>query len=289
MLMSESDKMQIKNRGGFLIRKGYRVSTGEYSVTFDNGQMKIDVFYERYDNHQDILLKFPNRKSYYLHFFVYIVEKIELKGTTPLQKLLAYMDYLEKNYDNLMNEQYCERCMEYVRQNMETLVEVPIYKNESAGDKKMSNQGKQVNQIETPQDKKKANMWSWISLGCFVGKGIIELLLVFGSGFAYAFIDAADDYDFADVITAFSEAIYAIAACVSGVMFIASIVIMIYVRVKYPKNVFGKVLMWVYIVLISLYIITMAVVVIAIGIACAACIDECESIAMLAIERMMIC
>lgn len=153
----------------------------------------------------------------------------------------------------------------------------------------MSNQDKQSNQIETPQDKKRANMWSWISLGCFVGKGVIEILLVFVSGLASAFIDAAGAYDFADAITALSEAFYAIAACVSGAMFIASIVIMIYVRVKYPKNIFGKVLMWVYIVLISLYIITMAVIVIAVGIACAACINECENIAMIAIERMMIC
>lgn len=286
MLMSESDKLQIKNRGMFLIRKGYRVSTGQYGVTFDNGQMQIDVFYERYDNHQDILLKFPNRKSYYLHFFVYIVEKIELKGTMPLQKLLIYMDYLEKNYDNLMNEQYCERCMEYVRQNMETLVEVPIYKNESTGEKKVS---KQTNMIETPEDKKKGNMWSWISLGCFVGRIIVDAIMAFASGLVFSVIGASGEFEFAEVATTFTEIIYAIGTCISGLLFIASIVMMIYVRVKYPKNVFGKVLMWVYIVLVSLYIITMAVCIIAIGIACVACLNECEELAMIAIESMMLC
>ena len=69
-------------------------------------------------------------------------------------------------------------------------------------------------------------------------------------------------------------------------------VIIIYVRVKYPKNTFGKVLMWIYIVMFVLYIITMAVIIIACGIACSACIDECEKcgqMGMIVIERLMLC
>ena len=135
MLMSDMEKMQIKSRGVFLTRRGYRVSSDQYGVRFDNGVMKIDVFYERYGNHKDILLKFPNRKGYYLHFFVLIVEKADLRGRTPIQVLLAYMDYLERNYDNLMKEEYCEQCMEYVLKNMETLIEVPIYNQNNVGDK----------------------------------------------------------------------------------------------------------------------------------------------------------
>ena len=118
MLMSETDKMQIKSRGRFLIKRGYRATTDQYGVEFDNGVMKISVFYERYENHQDILLKFPDRKSYYLHFFVLLIEKLDLRGTTPIQKLLAYMDYLERNYDNLMNREYCDKCMEIVHKEM---------------------------------------------------------------------------------------------------------------------------------------------------------------------------
>ena len=135
MLMSDMEKMQIKSRGVFLTRRGYRVSSDQYGVRFDNGVMRIDVFYERYENHKDILLKFPSRKGYYLHFFVLIIEKADLRGRTPIQVLLAYMDYLERNYDNLMKEEYCEQCMEYVRKNMETLIEVPIYNQNNVGDK----------------------------------------------------------------------------------------------------------------------------------------------------------
>ena len=86
MLMSEMDKMRIKSRGLFLTRRGYKVSTDSYGVDFDNGQMRICVFYERYKNHQDILIEFPNRKGYYLHFFALLIEKIDVRNTSPLQK-----------------------------------------------------------------------------------------------------------------------------------------------------------------------------------------------------------
>ncbi len=289
MLMSQMDKMQIKNRGMFLVQKGYKVSTGQYGVTFDNGQMKIDVFYERYENHQDILLKFPSRKGYYLHFFALRIEKIDVRNTTPLQKLLAYMDYLERNYDNLMNEEYCEQCMEIVRQEMETLIEVPIYNNTNTGEKEMGNK----NIIETPEDKKKGNFWSWISLGCFAGRFVVDIVIALVSGMAtsiFSSISSVSDIEqIGEATTVVSEMIFAIGSCASLAMGIAALVIMIYVRVKYPKNTFGKVLMWVYIVLFALYIIAMVAFIIACGIACAACTNECQKLGMIVVERLMLC
>ena len=52
---------------------------------------------------------------------------------------------------------------------------------------------------------------------------------------------------------------------VVGLSSIAGIVIMIIVRIKYPQNTFGKVLMWVYIVEYILLIILGIVIVIACG------------------------
>ena len=102
----------------------------------------------------------------------------------------------------------------------------------------------------------------------------------------YNLTTTADAYD---VTNTASEALIAISGCVSMLLGIAALVIMIYVRVKYPKNIFGKVLMWVYIALFTMYIIFMVAVIIACGIACAACTEECQSLAMLAIERLMLC
>ena len=57
--------------------------------------------------------------------------------------------------------------------------------------------------------------------------------------------------------------------------------LMIYVRVKYPNNIFGKVLMWIYIALIVIGIIVLSVVIISCGIAFGACVNgmmECGEI-----------
>lgn len=146
------------------------------------------------------------------------------------------------------------------------------------------------NQIETPEDKKKGNMWSWISLGCFLGRFVVDVAIAFVSGMATSLFSAIDDVEkIGEATTVVSEMIFTIGTCASYAMSIAALVIMIYVRVKYPKNIFGKVLMWVYIVSFVIYIILMVAFIIACGIACAACTNECQTLAMIAIERLMIC
>ena len=144
--------------------------------------------------------------------------------------------------------------------------------------------------IETPEDKKKGNFWSWISLACFAGGFVADALIAVFMGVLNSITyNLTSTANVSEMTNAASEAFIAIGGCVSILLAIAALVIMIYVRVKYPKNIFGKVLMWVYIVLFAMYIIFMAVVIIACGIACAACTEECQGLAMLAIERLMLC
>ena len=144
--------------------------------------------------------------------------------------------------------------------------------------------------IETPEDKKKGNFWSWISLACFAGGFVVDALIAVFMGVLNSITyNLTSTANVSEMTNAASEAFIAIGGCVSILLAIAALVIMIYVRVKYPKNIFGKVLMWVYIVLFAMYIIFMAVVIIACGIACAACTEECQSLAMLALERLMLC
>lgn len=68
-------------------------------------------------------------------------------------------------------------------------------------------------------------------------------------------------------------------------LLIAGIALLIYVRVKYPENKFGKVLMWIYIALAILMIIAIIVIIIACSMAmitcgegCASCLEECRKI-----------
>ena len=146
------------------------------------------------------------------------------------------------------------------------------------------------NIIETPEDKKKGNFWSWMSLACFAGGFLVDAVMAVFMGVLNSITyNLTSTANVSEAMNAASEALIAISGCVSMLLGIAALVIMIYVRVKYPKNIFGKVLMWVYIALFTMYIIFMVAVIISFGIACAACTEECQSLAMLAIERLMLC
>lgn len=146
---------------------------------------------------------------------------------------------------------------------------------------------KQMNQIETPEEKKKGNFWSLMSLICFVSRFIVNIVIMVLVSGAELMVEAYQDLNRITDMISTSSAI--IGGGIEILLSIATLVIIIYVRVKYPKNVFGKVLMWVYIVLFALYIIAMVAFIIACGMACAACTNECQSLAMLAIERLMLC
>ena len=143
------------------------------------------------------------------------------------------------------------------------------------------------NLIETPEEKRKGNFWSWISLICCLSRFFIDIFIAVSSGVMMAIF--SESAELGSIMTVFSEVMVTIGTCVSIAVGIAAVVIMIYVRVKYPRNIFGKVLMWVYIVAFAIYIILMVVVIIALGIACAACVDECQNLSMIVVERMMLC
>ena len=64
---------------------------------------------------------------------------------------------------------------------------------------------------------------------------------------------------------------------VGGLFFIAALVLMIIVRVKYPQNQFGKVLCIVYIVLAAIALILTIAAMIIIAIVCNQIISDCES------------
>lgn len=107
-----------------------------------------------------------------------------------------------------------------------------------------------------PEDNKKANILCLIALGCDVLP-----LLVFA------------------VAKTLSLSVLNIVAGVTSVLgillMIAGIVIMIIVRVKYPDNLFGKVLMWVYIVLLIVAAVAYIISMIVCTLAMYTCIYSC--------------
>ena len=116
------------------------------------------------------------------------------------------------------------------------------------------------------EENKKANMLCVISLILKYGVGVIV-------GIIYGIMGGLTSVSTTSYST--SSSIGVLGTALSGLASISSLaafVIMIVVRVKYPKNTFGKVLMWIYIAELILAIIGLVIIIAS----CAYLIQSCK-------------
>lgn len=111
---------------------------------------------------------------------------------------------------------------------------------------------------------KRANKLCLISLACAVGPWVLwrllsKLLVSVEGGGAVAILGTLSN----------------IFSALSGIGWLAAIVLMIYVRVKYPKNVFGIILMVLYILIIIL-VIAFIIFIVTICNGCMETITACD-------------
>ena len=118
----------------------------------------------------------------------------------------------------------------------------------------------------SPEENERANILCVISLVC-------EVIPLFLQGIVTSLMTVATGRK----DPGFSAVLYGVTSSLSGIFFIAGIVLLIIVRVKYPKNIFGKVLMWVYIVIGVIMLLLLIAAVVLLIAACNACIDGLSS------------
>ena len=126
------------------------------------------------------------------------------------------------------------------------------------------------NDMNAPEDERKANIFCIASLICVFLPRVLQFLgyLLFGTLLQQVGRESVLYDRISGALSAF------------GILFlIAGIVLVIYVRVKYPKNIFGKVLMWIYIVLAVLILIAFIVMLVACTLACSYLIETCQGCA----------
>ncbi|MGN0429825.1 MAG: hypothetical protein ACI4E2_07180 [Acetatifactor sp.] len=126
------------------------------------------------------------------------------------------------------------------------------------------------NDMNDSDDERKANVFCIASLICVFLPRVLQFLgyLLFGTLLQQVGRESV-------LYDRISGALSAL-----GIVFlIAGIVLVIYVRVKYPKNIFGKVLMWIYIVLAVLILIAFIVMLVACTLACSYLIETCQGCA----------
>lgn len=134
----------------------------------------------------------------------------------------------------------------------------------------MKGTGMMYNDMNNPDDERKANVFCIASLICVFLPRVLQFLgyLLFGTLLQQVGRESVLYDRISGALSAF------------GILsLIAGIVLVIYVRVKYPKNIFGKVLMWIYIVLAVLILIAFIVMLVACTLACSYLIETCQGCA----------
>lgn len=116
---------------------------------------------------------------------------------------------------------------------------------------------------------KKANNLSYISIALL----FIPKLLVFLTSFIFEKLIYINNNFISSIINNISSGIYTIIP----LTYIIGLILMINVRVKYPKNKTGKIAMWLYIITTSIEILLLILVLIFLTftlISCVSCIGE---------------
>lgn len=114
-----------------------------------------------------------------------------------------------------------------------------------------------------PEDRRKANILCVISLLC-------EIVPLFTNLPFFSFFSVRQETAGLSILGNILEAF-------GGIALIAGIILVIFVRVKYPQSTFGKVLMWIYIVFGIIAFLIFVAVLITCAIACNQASEECGS------------
>ena len=116
--------------------------------------------------------------------------------------------------------------------------------------------------VENKKDNHLANVLCTISLSLYFGMPIVAFLMYF---FMYGLTDGELD-------TALADPFYGMFALLSMLARLASYVLMIVARVKCPKSIYAKVVMWIYIGLLILGVISFMLLMVT----CAGMITACS-------------
>jgi hypothetical protein len=130
------------------------------------------------------------------------------------------------------------------------------------------------------KDTTAGNTFPILSLVLMVVPLVLEIILSFATGIMDSLVATGFENELGTIIDVLNSG-WQVTVVIAEILFwgarVASVVILIYARVKYPDNIFAKVLMWVYIVFAILALVFFAVMIISCGLAFGACINEAQS------------
>jgi len=136
--MKNSEKINqyidlIKKKSNFLLKRGFVIkSITEYSISYCLNEIIVKIFIGRRDEDAEVGVFYPRENElgmdiYKLGWIInvqrYLCGEKKIfsywKGLNQIDSLLVKLDFMEKNYDRVMDKEFCIECYKIVSKNYE--------------------------------------------------------------------------------------------------------------------------------------------------------------------------
>ena len=117
LLISENDRIQIKESALFLKRNDFSISEDEDTIIFTNGKIDIIVSYERYETISSLYIRFNRQnKVFNIAWIAFIQDGLRSNSNNRLQTILFLMQYLYQHYNKIIEYSYCVESEKLIEQ-----------------------------------------------------------------------------------------------------------------------------------------------------------------------------
>lgn len=117
LLISENDRIQIKESAFFLKRNDFSISEDEDTIIFTNGKIDIIVSYERYETISSLYIRFNRQnKVFNIAWIAFVQDGLRSNSNNRLQTILFLMQYLYQHYNKIIEYSYCVESEKLIEQ-----------------------------------------------------------------------------------------------------------------------------------------------------------------------------
>ncbi|MBF2599179.1 hypothetical protein IA929_04080 [Listeria seeligeri] len=120
MKIDEQSKEVIINSCQFLINFGYILTELKNdSITFSNKKIDFIIGYERYDEISTLYIRFwQENELFNIGWIAFVRGEKSEEGQSKLDNITHLLDYIEKNYAEITNFQFCQESRKMIEDFM---------------------------------------------------------------------------------------------------------------------------------------------------------------------------
>lgn len=115
MEFTKEERRIIKKSGSFLLQKGYCLSETHYTISYTREDIMIIIGIEPYSNVLTMIISFSDNFPYDVGWIATVRKGIVLPLDDHTKTASVLLSYLNNEYHNVTNQQYCKDSLELIR------------------------------------------------------------------------------------------------------------------------------------------------------------------------------